>query len=58
MFSSNQLLELSGDCGCKEQIQNAIRMIIHGYNFKPKYYYIEDGNLYFSQYLLSKNKIS
>lgn len=55
MFSSNQLLELSGDCGCKEQIQNAIRMIIQGYNFKPKYYYMEDGNLYFSQYLLSDN---
>ena len=53
MFSSNQLLELSGDCKCKEQIQNAIKMIMLGYNFKPKYYYMDNGNLYFSKYILS-----
>lgn len=49
MFSSNQKLLITGDNDCKEQIENAISLLLNGFDWKPNHYYIsEDGYFHFA----------
>ena len=49
MFSSNQKLLITGDTDCKEQIENAISLLVNGFDWKPNHYYIgDDGFFHFA----------
>lgn len=53
MFSSNQRLNITGECSNIKNILNVIRMLMEGYEFKPHYYYYYDklGYLHLKSYV-------
>lgn len=57
VFSSNQKLHISGECGCNKNIIGAVKMLLVGYEFRPRYYFYDaNGWLHFRSFVCESDK--
>lgn len=58
MFSSNQILHISGECDCNKNIIGAIKMLLLGYEFRPRYYFYDaNGWLHLRSFVCESDKL-
>ena len=57
MFSSNQKLNITGECSNTKYISSVIKMLMEGYEFNPRYYYYDKiGYLHLKSYVPESEK--
>ena len=57
MFCSNQVFTVCGDKNNIKALESSIRTIINGFEFRPRFYKIEESGLSFYQYNPDKEGI-